>query len=138
MILGYSVFIAGVTGASRTEDFKETKRRRQWLSVAVLPMLVGCGAMSSLAEPGGGITVFLIPAVAVLIMLLHALKDGSREASKGFVLRGLLCIFLLHGALLWATNHPLALAIVVALAASSIYLLRMMKPKPEAELEARG
>ena len=65
LIMGYGVYIAGVTGASRTEDFKERGRRRQWLAVSTLPMLVGCGAMSSLAEPGGGITLFLLPGVAI-------------------------------------------------------------------------
>jgi len=129
LIIGYGVYIAGVTGASRTEDFKERTRRRQWLSVSVLPMLVGCGAMSSLAHPGGRITLFLLPAAALVVALLYALKSGTRESARGFVLRSLLCIFLLHGVLLWTTDHLLGASIVAALAGASLYLLRLMKPE---------
>jgi len=127
LVFGYGLYIAGVTAASRTEDFKESRRRRRWLAISVVPMLVGCGALSSLSQPGGGITLFLIPAVALVVALLHALKDGSPAASKRFVLRCLLCIFLLHGVLLWTTGHAIAVGVITALAAASIYLLRVMR-----------
>jgi len=133
LIIGYGVFIAGVTGASRTEDFKETRRRREWLAVSIVPMLVACGALSSLAHPGGGITLFLLPAAALVVALLRALKVGTSESTKRFVLHCLLCIFLLHGVLLWTTHHLIAAAIVAALAACSIYLLRALKPEPVAD-----
>jgi len=132
LIIGYGVFIAGVTGASRTEDFKEVRRRREWLAISILPMLVACGALSSLAQPGGGITLFLLPAVVLIVALLRALKVGTSAATKKFVLHCLLCIFLLHGVLLWSTHHWIAAAIVVALAVSSIYLLRILKPEARA------
>lgn len=132
LIIGYAIYIAAITGASRAEDFKDSGARRKWLGISLLPLLVGCGAMASLAEPGGGMTLFLLPAIAIIVALLHALKDASRESTKRFVLRCLLCIFLLHIALLWSTGHLVATGIVVALAAASIYLLRVMKPQADA------
>ena len=130
LVIGYAVFIGGVTAASRAEDIKDTGARRKWLGASLVPLLVGCGAMASLSEPGGGITLFLLPGLALVAALLHAVKDGSREGTKRFVLRSLLCIFLLHGALLWTTQHLVATGIVAALAALSIYLLRLLKPEP--------
>ncbi|MHC4955885.1 MAG: UbiA family prenyltransferase [Planctomycetota bacterium] len=133
LLLGYGLYIAAITAISRTEDFKDGGLRRKWLAAALAPLLIACGAMSSLAEPGGGITLFLVPSLALAVAVLHAMKDGTGDAAKRLVLRCLLCIFLLQGVLLWSTDHFVAASIIAALGALSIYLLRAMRPPKKDE-----
>jgi 4-hydroxybenzoate polyprenyltransferase len=128
LLLGYGAYIAGVTIASRTEDFKEDGRRRKGLALAALPMLIGLGALASLAYDA----IYFLPGLGVVVLLLHALRVGTKQGARTFVLYALLGIPAVHACLLWSNGYYLGLGVMAALLATSIYLLRLLRPRPGA------
>jgi len=128
LALGYGAYIAGVTAASRTEDFKDDGRRRKTIALATVPMVLGLGALASL----GRNAIYLLPGLGILVLLLHALRRGDRRGAKTFVLFSLLGIYLVHASLLWSTGHVLTAGLMLALLAASIYLLRALAPRDAA------
>jgi 4-hydroxybenzoate polyprenyltransferase len=125
LLLGYGAYIAGVTLASRTEDYKDDGKRRKTLALAALPMLIGLGALASLEYDA----IYFLPGLGVVALLLHALRVGSRDGARTFVLYALLGIPLLHACLLWSSGHVLGVGVMAALLAASIYLLRLLRPR---------
>jgi 4-hydroxybenzoate polyprenyltransferase len=127
-LLSYAAYIAGVTGASRTEDFKSDASRRKGLALAALPMLLGIAGLSSIElNP-----IYFVPGIGVLVLLAHAVRVGSKRGAQTFVLYSLLGIYVIHGCLLWSLGRLLSVALMAGLLALSIYLLRLLRPATSA------
>ena len=129
VLLGYGAYIAGVTGASRTEDLKSDAGRRKGVALATLPMLLGLAALSSI----GLSPVYFLPGIGVVVLMLHAVRVGSKQGVKTFVLYSLLGIYLVHACLLWSTGHILTAGLMFGLMALSVYLMRLLRPAEVAE-----
>jgi 4-hydroxybenzoate polyprenyltransferase len=124
LLFAYAAYIAGITGASRTEDLESDVARRKGLALATLPMLLGIAGLSSLSMN----PVYFLPGIGVIVLLLHALRVGSKQGAKTFVLYSLFGIYLLHACLLWSHELWLAVGLMAGGLALSIYLLKLLRP----------
>ena len=131
MLIAYGLYIGGISAASRAEDFKTDGARRKTVTVSSAVMLVGVGAMSSMAADAGGMSLFLLMLGPIGLLLLLVLKAGDKASVKRFVLYSLLGIYVLHACLMWSTKHFLTAGAMVGLAALSYVILRALKPAPE-------
>ena len=131
LLFAYAAYIAGVTGASRTEDLESDVARRKGLALAALPMLLGIAGLSSLSMN----PVYFVPGIGVIVLLLHALRVGSKAGAKTFVLYSLFGIYVLHACLLWSHGRLLAVGLMAGGLALSIYLLKLLRPVVASDAE---
>lgn len=126
LLLGYGAYIGGITAASRTEDFKSDRARRKGVAFATIPMVIGIGAIASLAPDAGAASLFLLPLGPILVLLLLCLKSGDKPSVKRFVKYSLLGIYVIHACLLWSRTYHISAGVMVALAVFSIWLMRVL------------
>lgn len=124
-LLGYLLFIGGITASSRAEDREPPPTRRLILLLALLPMALALGAFLSLAKEAH--ILFVVPGVVLVALFLRAFLAGTRAATMRYILHLLLTIFLIHATCLWTQGHPVALIPIAALAAASVVLLKAAK-----------
>ncbi len=125
--LGYLVYIASVSGASRAEDLEPRETRRLALCFAGLALLPAYGALALAAGP-----LALLPAPLHLLALIAAFRAGTRPAAKKLVFRSLLLIYGVHGAVLAGTGRTGALAALAACAAATCFILAPGRAGPSA------
>lgn len=125
--LGYLVYIAAVSGASRSEDLEPTETRRLALSFAGLALLGAYGTLALAAGP-----LALLPAPLHLLALVAAFRAGTRAAAKTLVFRSLLLIYGVHAAVLAGTGHTGAIAALAACAAATCFILAPQRGDPSA------
>jgi len=105
--LGYGLYIAGVTLASRAEDLA---RPRALLATGAA--VAAAGVLAAAPLPAA-----LLPLLLLLSDAALALRRGDGRAAGAFVYAALLLIFVFHAAPLAAAGRPFAILPLLGLAA---------------------
>jgi 4-hydroxybenzoate polyprenyltransferase len=124
-VLGYLVYIAAVSAASRAENLEPVQTRRLALGFVGLALLPAYALLAIAAGP----RFLLLPAPLHLAALVIAIRAGTRPAAKTLVFRSLLLIFAVHAAMLWSAGRTDGLAPVAASLAASFLLLALAAPR---------
>jgi 4-hydroxybenzoate polyprenyltransferase len=117
-VLGYLLYIAAVSGASRAEDLEPAETRRLAICFAGVFLLGAYGVLALGAGP-----VALLPAPLHILVLVAALRSGTRAAAKTLVFRSLAFIYAVHGAVLLGAGRTDGLAALAACAAATCFIL---------------